>query len=97
MTQPQEALGGKKLARTLQGRVAQGRRLLTNARTKAKPAALLRRGRKRLRSVANLLEQAGRRRKISGDLVARLAGLTDQAVGAIDAVLGAQSGPAARR
>jgi hypothetical protein len=93
---PPDALGGKKLAKTLQSRVSQAERLVTGARTKARPAATLRRAKKRLRSFANLVKQGQRRRKIGTDLETHLVGMAGQAVAAIDAVLSSQ-GPTGRR
>jgi hypothetical protein len=92
---PTEALGGPRSARALTTKIAQARRLLTLARTKANPTPTLRRAKKQLRRLRSLAQRATRRGRITGAVGEQVVFLATEATAAIDQ-LRAQARPTAR-
>jgi hypothetical protein len=80
--QPPAALGGAKTAGTLSTRVAQAKRLLTTARSKPKPGALLLKAKRQLQGFRTLARL--RRKKILSELGAQLLTLSKNASDSID-------------
>lgn len=85
-TQPAEALGGAKSARSLASRIAQAQRLTTQARSKPKPTPTLRRAKQPLKGFRGLTQRGQRRRRIASDVGGRLLELSGQALSTLDQI-----------
>jgi hypothetical protein len=85
-SQSPDALGGPKSARQLKAKLAQSLHLVNTARTKRKPAPMLRRAKQALNSFRALAKRGMRRHRIDGDLGGQLVDLAAQTAGLLDAL-----------